>query len=91
LTISTTTFQVHNSGFGTDESANFTDYRTRSEFTWLNGTTVLLDDIDVSQTVSLPNAGISDKHPVLSVLNNEQRAKEIEKAHATLFTDGRTS
>jgi hypothetical protein len=97
-----TTFSVHDTGFGTDESSDFADYRTRFQFTWLNGTTVLLDDIDLAQTVSLSattvssftnvqslrKAGIDERHPVLSKLNSDQHTKEQEDNHMILFADG---
>jgi Thrombospondin type 3 repeat len=96
------TFAVHDTGFGTDESSDFADYRTRFEFTWLNGVTVLLDDIDSSQTAaisattisiftnvqSLRKAGIDERHPVLSKLNSDQYSKEQEDTHMILFADG---
>jgi hypothetical protein len=98
-----TTFSVHDSGFGTDESSDFADYRTRFEFTWLNGTTVLLDSTeDLAQTIalsataisiftnvqSLRKAGIDERHPVLSKLNSDRFAKEQEDSYTTLFSDG---
>jgi Thrombospondin type 3 repeat len=98
-----TTFSVHDSGFGTDESSDFADYRTRFQFTWLNDTTVLLDSTeDLAQTIalsatsisiftnvqSLRQAGIDERHPVLSKLNADQHSKEQEDKHMILFADG---
>jgi Thrombospondin type 3 repeat len=98
-----TTFSVHDSGFGTDESSDFADYRTRFQFTWLNDTTVLLDSTeDLAQTIalsataisiftnvqSLRKAGIDERHPVLSKLNSDQHSKEQEDKHMILFADG---
>jgi Thrombospondin type 3 repeat len=98
-----TTFSVHDSGFGTDESTDFADYRTRFEFTWLNDTTVLLDSTeDLAQTIalsataisvftnvqSLREAGIDEHHPILSKLNSDQHSKEQEDKHMILFADG---
>jgi hypothetical protein len=98
-----TTFLVHDTGFGTDESSDFADYRTRFEFTWLNDTTVLLDSTeDLAQTIalsataisiftnvqSLRKAGIDERHPVLSKLNSDQHSKEQEDKHMILFADG---
>jgi Thrombospondin type 3 repeat len=98
-----TTFSVHDTGFGTDESSDFADYRTRFQFTWLNDTTVLLDSTeDLAQTIalsataisiftnvqSLRKAGIDERHPVLSKLNAERFAKEQEDKHMILFADG---
>jgi Thrombospondin type 3 repeat len=97
-----TTFSVHDTGFGTDESSDFADYRTRFEFTWLNDTTVLLDSTeDLAQTIalsatsisiftnvqSLRKAGIDERHPVLSKLNADQHSKEQEDKHMILFAD----
>jgi Thrombospondin type 3 repeat len=98
-----TTFVVHDTGFGTGESSDFADYRTRFEFTWLNDTTVLLDSTeDLAQTIalsataisiftnvqSLRKAGIDEHHPVLSKLNSDQHSKEQEDKHMILFADG---
>jgi hypothetical protein len=98
-----TTFSVHDTGFGTDESSDFADYRTRFQFTWLNDTTVLLDSTeDLAQTIalsataisiftnvqSLRKAGIDERHPVLSKLNSDQHSKEQEDKHMILFADG---
>jgi Thrombospondin type 3 repeat len=98
-----TTFLVHDTGFGTDESSDFADYRTRFQFTWLNDTTVLLDSTeDLAQTIalsatsisiftnvqSLRKAGIDERHPVLSKLNADQHSKEQEDKHMILFADG---
>jgi Thrombospondin type 3 repeat len=98
-----TTFLVHDAGFGTDESSDFADYRTRFEFKWLNDTTVLLDSTeDLAQTIalsataisiftnvqSLRKAGIDERHPVLSKLNSDQHSKEQEDKHMILFADG---
>jgi hypothetical protein len=98
-----TTFSVHDTGFGTDESSDFADYRTRFQFTWLNDTTVLLDSTeDLAQTIalsataisiftnvqSLRKAGIDERHPVLSKLNADQHSKEQEDKHMILFADG---
>jgi hypothetical protein len=98
-----TTFLVHDTGFGTDESSDFADYRTRFQFTWLNDTTVLLDSTeDLAQTIalsatsisiftnvqSLRDAGIDERHPVLSKLNADQHSKEQEDKHMILFADG---
>jgi Thrombospondin type 3 repeat len=98
-----TTFVVHDTGFGTDESSDFADYRTRFQFTWLNDTTVLLDSTeDLAQTIalsataisiftnvqSLRKAGIDERHPVLSKLNADQHSKEQEDRHMILFADG---
>jgi hypothetical protein len=98
-----TTFVVHDTGFGTGESSDFADYRTRFEFTWLNDTTVLLDSTeDLAQTIalsataisiftnvqSLRKAGIDERHPVLSKLNAERFSKEQEDKHMILFADG---
>jgi Thrombospondin type 3 repeat len=98
-----TTFSVHDTGFGTDESSDFADYRTRFQFTWLNDTTVLLDSTeDLAQTIalsataisiftnvqSLRKAGIDEHHPVLSKLNSDQHSKEQEDKHMILFADG---
>jgi LCCL domain len=98
-----TTFVVHDTGFGTDESSDFADYRTRFQFTWLNDTTVLLDSTeDLAQTIalsatsisiftnvqSLRKAGIDERHPVLSKLNSDQHSKEQEDKHMILFADG---
>jgi hypothetical protein len=98
-----TTFVVHDTGFGTGESSDFADYRTRFEFTWLNDTTVLLDSTeDLAQTIalsataisiftnvqSLRDAGIDERHPVLSKLNAERFSKEQEDKHMILFADG---
>jgi hypothetical protein len=97
-----TTFSVHDTGFGTDESSDFADYRTRFQFTWLNDTTVLLDSTeDLAQTIalsattisiftnveSLRKAGIDERHPVLSKLNSEHNTKERENRHVVLFAD----
>jgi hypothetical protein len=97
-----TTFSVHDTGFGTDESSDFADYRTRFQFTWLNETTVLLDSTeDLAQTIalsatsisiftnvqSLRKAGIDEHHPVLSKLNSDQHSKEQEDKHMILFGD----
>jgi hypothetical protein len=99
----TTTFVVHDTGFGTDESSDFADYRTRFQFTWLNDTTVLLDSTeDLAQTIalsataisiftnvqSLRKADIDEHHPVLSKLNSDQHSKEQEDKHMILFADG---
>jgi Thrombospondin type 3 repeat len=98
-----TTFVVHDTGFGTGESSDFADYRTRFEFKWLNDTTVLLDSTeDLAQTIalsataisiftnvqSLRKAGIDEHHPVLSKLNADQHSKEQEDKHMILFADG---
>jgi hypothetical protein len=98
-----TTFLVHDTGFGTGESSDFADYRTRFQFTWLNDTTVLLDSTeDLAQTIalsatsisiftnvqSLRKAGIDERHPVLSKLNSDQHSKEQEDKHMILFADG---
>jgi WD40 repeat protein len=98
-----TTFSVHDTGFGTDESSDFADYRTRFQFTWLNDTTVLLDSTeDLAQTIalsataisiftnvqSLRKAGIDERHPVLSKLNSDQHSKEQEDKYMVLFADG---
>jgi hypothetical protein len=98
-----TTFLVHDTAFGTDESSDFADYRTRFQFTWLNDTTVLLDSTeDLAQTIalsataisiftnvqSLRKAGIDERHPVLSKLNSDQHSKEQEDKHMILFADG---
>jgi hypothetical protein len=98
-----TTFSVHDTGFGTDESSDFADYRTRFQFTWLNDTTVLLDSTeDLAQTIalsataisiftnvqSLRKAGIDERHPVLSKLNSDQHSKEQEDKRMILFADG---
>jgi hypothetical protein len=98
-----TTFLVHDTGFGTDESSDFADYRTRFQFTWLNDTTVLLDSTeDLAQTIALSataisiftnvqsirKAGIDERHPVLSKLNSDQHSKEQEDKHVILFADG---
>jgi Reprolysin (M12B) family zinc metalloprotease/Disintegrin/Thrombospondin type 1 domain/Reprolysin family propeptide len=98
-----TTFSVHDTGFGTDESSDFADYRTRFQFTWLNDTTVLLDSTeDLAQTIalsataisiftnvqSLRKAGIDEHHPVLSKLNADRHSKEQEDKHMILFADG---
>jgi hypothetical protein len=98
-----TTFLVHDTGFGTDESSDFADYRTRFQFTWLNDTTVLLDSTeDLAQTIalsataisiftnvqSLRKAGIDERHPVLSKLNADQHSKEQQDNHVILFADG---
>jgi Thrombospondin type 3 repeat len=97
------TFVVHDAGFGTGESSDFADYRTRFEFTWLNDTTVLLDSTeDLAQTIalsataisiftnvqSLRKAGIDEGHPILSKLNSDQHSKEQEDKHMILFADG---
>jgi hypothetical protein len=97
------TFLVHDTDFGTSESPDFADYRTRFEFTWLNDTTVLLDSTeDLAQTIalsataisiftnvqSLRKAGIDERHPVLSKLNSDQHSKEQEDKHMILFADG---
>jgi Thrombospondin type 3 repeat len=98
-----TTLFVHDTGFGTDDSSDFADYRTRFQFTWLNDTTVLLDSTeDLAQTIalsataisiftnvqSLREAGIDERHPVLSKLNSDQHSKEQEDKHMILFVDG---
>jgi hypothetical protein len=98
-----TTFVVHDTVFGTDESSDFADYRTRFQFTWLNDSTVLLDSTeDLAQTIalsataisiftnvqSLREAGIDEHHPVLSKLNADQHSKEQEDKHMILFADG---
>jgi hypothetical protein len=98
-----TTFSVHDTGFGTDESSDFADYRTRFQFTWLNDTTVLLDSTeDLAQTIalsataisiftnvqSLRKAGIDERHPILSKLNSDRHSKEQEDSYMTLFADG---
>jgi hypothetical protein len=94
-----TSFTAHDTDFGTSESADFPHYRTRFEFTWLNGTTVLLDDIDLAQTVSvsattvssftnvqsLRKASIDEHHPILSKLNSDQHAKEHQDVHMIIF------
>jgi hypothetical protein len=97
-----TTFSVHDTGFGTGESSDFADYRTRFEFTWLNDTTVLLDSTeDLAQTIalsataisiftnvqSLRKAGIDERHPILSKLNSDQHAKEQQDNHMILFAN----
>jgi Thrombospondin type 3 repeat len=97
------TFVVHDTGFGTDESSDFADYRTRFEYTWLNETTVLLDSTeDLAQTIalsataisiftnvqSLRKAGIDERHPVLSKLNSDHHSKEQEDKHMILFSGG---
>jgi FG-GAP repeat len=96
------TFVWHDVGFGTTESSDFADTRTRFQFTWLNDTTVLLDSTeDLAQTVSLTattistftsveeldNANIDRSHPFFSKLNADRHSKEREDVHIVLFDE----
>jgi hypothetical protein len=90
------TFVVHDTGFGIDESSTFANTRSRFQFQWINGTTVLLDSTpDVAQTVALVATTVStftnvqslrdhnlEDHPVLGRLNREVRSKEAMHMHS---------